>query len=139
MVGTLYNVESEVVAVAEQESQAISSSDLELYYSLLANDAIYFPPNAAAKTGEELRAWLKDFLSHFRVEWLGFNHGSTVVDRHLATHDYSYGMKSTPKAGGDPIVSYGKGLLILRCGVDGSWKIIRNIWNASPQERPGVR
>jgi ketosteroid isomerase-like protein len=132
-------VEAEVTAVAEQESRAMSTGNVELYLSLLTDDCIFFPPNAAAKTGEELRTWLRDFLEHYTVEWIGFHHGTTLVDGNLASHDYWYAMKTTPIEGGDPIVACGKGMQVMRYGRRGNWKIVRNIWNASPQERTGGR
>ncbi len=135
---TLPTLETEIEALAEAESRAMSSGDIELYLSLLADDAVYFPPNSSAKSGEELRNWLKEFLSNHKVEWQYFTHGVTIVDGELATHDYAYGMVSTPKNEGEPIIGYGKGMIVCR-RTHREWKIVRNIWNAAPHQRPGVR
>ena len=135
---TLPDIETEVHAIAEAESRAMSTGDVELYFSLLAKDAIYFPPSSSPKTGDDLRAWLKEFLGSHKVEWQYFTHGQTIVDGDLATHDYGYGMVSTPKDESEPIIGYGKGMLVCR-RERGAWKIVRNIWNAAPHQRPGVR
>ncbi len=135
---TLPTLETEVEAVVESESRALSSGDIELYLSLLADDAIYFPPSSSAKRGHELRTWLQEFLGNHKVEWQSFTHGETMVAGELATVDYSYGMVSTPKDETEPIISYGKGVIVCR-REHGAWKIVRNIWNAAPHQRPGVR
>ncbi len=135
---TLPTLETEVQSLAEAEARAMSSADVALYFSLLSDDAIYLPPNSTSKSGKQLRSWLKEYLENFKVEWLHFTHEATIVDGDLATHDYSYGMVSTPRDEGEPIIAYGKGLLVCR-REHGFWKIIRNIWNAAPHQRPGVR
>lgn len=122
----------QVIAVTDQEKAAMSSGDTDQYFAILAADAVFLPPSTTAKTGEALRAWLKDFLDHFEVEWLKCVDGETVVMGDCAYHDYAYRMKSTPKAGGEPVFGNGKGLHVLRREKDGSWKIVRNIWNATP-------
>ena len=60
-----------------------------------------------------------------------------MVVGNLAYHDYAYSMKSTPKAGGKPVLGNGKGVEVYRREADGKWKIIRNVWNATPE--PTVR
>ena len=122
----------EVLAVADGEMTAMSTGDTGYYFGLLAEDAVFMPPNTTSLRGEELRAWLKDFLERFEVQWLASSHGETVVAGDLAWHEYTYEMKSIPRAGGEPVVGHGKGLHILRRHAGGSWKIFRNIWNAAP-------
>lgn len=110
----------------------MSGGDLRRYFDLLAEDAVFMPPNSTSLRGDALRAWLKEFLDAFEVQWLEFTHGETVVAGDFAWHEYTYGMKSIPKAGGETIIGYGKGLHILRRDPAGAWKIVRNIWNAVP-------
>ncbi len=122
----------QVVAVAAAERTAMSRGDCHEYFALLAADAVFLPPNTTAKSGPELRAWLKEFLDQFDIEWLDWNDGEVVVSGNYAYHDYVYTMKSTPRSGGPPVIGHGKGLEIVRRESDGSWKIVRNIWNAVP-------
>ncbi len=106
--------------------------DCDQYFAILAADAVFLPPNTTGKKGEQLRAWLKDFLQHFTVEWLEIVDGETMVAGDFACHDYAYRMKSTPRTGGEPVFGRGKGLEVFRREPDGAWKIVRNIWNAVP-------
>jgi ketosteroid isomerase-like protein len=122
----------QVIAVADQEAAAMSASDMDQYLAILADDAVFLPPSSPARRGGELRQWLRDFLEGFTTEWLRLVHGETVVAGDLAYHDYAYSMKVTPQAGGQPSVGHGKGLHILRREPDGSWKMVRNVWNAAP-------
>jgi ketosteroid isomerase-like protein len=121
-----------VIEVADEEAGAMAAGDMHRYGAILADDAVFMPPNSAAKIGVELRQWLGDFLEQFSTEWLALAHGETVVVGDFAFHDYTYSMRFTPRAGGEPGVGHGKGLHVLRRQPDGSWKIVRNVWNAAP-------
>lgn len=129
---TTFSSVEPVLQAAEREKTAMAASDMALYLSVLADDALFMPPGTAAKCGEELRAWLRAFLENFTTEWLRFQHGETVVAGNLAFHDYYYSMKVTPKAGGEATIGHGKGLHVLRREGNGAWKIVRNVWNAVP-------
>ena len=126
-----------VIAVTEVEALAMSSGEIDRYFAILADDAVFLPPSTTAKRGQELRLWLKDFLDHFGVQWLRFAHGETVVAGDLAYHEYEYSMMSTPRTGGEPAISHGKGLHVLRREPDGAWKVVRNVWNSVPA--PGAK
>jgi ketosteroid isomerase-like protein len=90
------------------------------------------PPGDPAKTGEELRGWLRAFLQEVTVEGLKYDTQEVVVAVGLAYHWYEFSWKLTPKAGGEPTLGQGKGIHILRRGPDGYWKLAREIWNATP-------
>jgi ketosteroid isomerase-like protein len=122
----------QVIAVTDEEVAAIAAGDFKRYAAILADDAVYMPPNLPAKAGDELRAWLKDFVVRFAIQWLKFVHEETTVAGDLAYHRYTYSWRVTPKAGGEPVVGHGKGLQILRREQDGQWKMARSIWNAIP-------
>lgn len=122
-----------VIAVADQEANAISNGDTDLYFAILTEDTVFMPPNSMPKSGDELRQWLRDFLAEVRVEYLESEHGQTVVAGDLAYHEYTCSWKVTPKSGGDPKTAHFKGLHIVRRLPDGSWKLSRNIWNLNPE------
>ncbi len=124
--------QQKVIAVADEEAAAIETGDARRYLALLADDALFMPPNSLAKQGEELREWLRDFVERFRVQYLRFTHDETVVEGSLAYHRFIYGWIVTPKAGGETLTGHGKGLHILRRQPDGGWKIAREIWNTIP-------
>ncbi|MGD0922495.1 MAG: DUF4440 domain-containing protein [Terriglobia bacterium] len=121
-----------VIAATDEEVAAIEASDFRRYLALLTDDALFMPPNALAKAGEELREWLRDFVDGYSVEYLKLTHDETVVEGNLAYHRFVYGWKVTPKAGGETMLGHGKGMHILRRQPDGAWKIAREIWNALP-------
>ena len=126
----------EVQTVVGQEVGAAATGDLSSYLAILTDDAIYYPPNLAPQSGPELQRFLNEFLESFQVEWLKFMNEETVVSGDLAYNVYSYSWRVTPRAGGEPVASQGKGLQVLRRSDDGQWKMARNIWNStqSPTE-----
>ena len=121
-----------VQSVIARERRAVESGSDEDYWSVLADDAIFMPPNLPPKSGPDLRAWLKDFVERFEVEWLTFTSVDVLVIADLAVHSYSYRWRVTPRSGGESTISVGKGMHVLRKRADGSWLIWRAIWNASP-------
>jgi ketosteroid isomerase-like protein len=58
-----------------------------------------------------------------------------LVTGETAYHSYTYTWCVWPRAGGEEIVATGKGVHLLSSQPGGSWKIAREIWNASPQAR----
>ena len=126
--------ERQVLAVLDQEVNAVRSGDINAYLDVLADDAKFLPPNENPKEGEELRQWLRTFLEEFSAEWLRFVHEEISLSGDLAYHRYSFSWKITPKVGGNPTVAHGKGLHIVRRRPGGAWKIVREIWNSSDQE-----
>lgn len=121
-----------VIAVLDEEARAISDGDIDGLLAILAEDAVFMPPNLFEKTGEELRSWLRDFLAGFTAVWLKYVHGQTEVVGDLAYHVFFYSWRVTPKAGGAGTLGHGKGIHILRRQPDGSWKLAREIWTPSP-------
>jgi ketosteroid isomerase-like protein len=124
--------QQKVIAVTDEEAAAIETGDAQRYLALLADDALFMPPNSLAKQGEELREWLCDFVERYRVHYLRLTHDETVVEGSLAYHRFTYGWNVTPREGGETLTGHGKGLHILRRQPDGAWKIAREIWNAIP-------
>jgi hypothetical protein len=45
--------QQEVVALTDREVAAVAARDIELYFSILARDAVYMPPNTTPRTGPE--------------------------------------------------------------------------------------
>jgi ketosteroid isomerase-like protein len=123
---------AQALAEAQREPAMMAAGDVEGYLSLLAAEAIYLPPNSPPKTGSELRAWLGEFLRSSVVEWLEYKDGATTVSGDLAVHDYSYVWRVTPRAGGQPVLGRGKGIQVLQRVSGRSWKLLRNVWNATP-------
>ena len=136
---TITSVEREIQrvwAVTEEEKAAIEADDISRYLALLAGDAVFMPPGSASKSGDELRAWLAEFLSRVAIHYSEFIHGETLVRDDLAYHAYTCSWTAAPKSGGPPATMWFKGVHILRRQTSGEWKIWRSIWNADPPRNP---
>jgi ketosteroid isomerase-like protein len=121
-----------IESVIDAELESMADDEIERYLTLLAEDALFLPPDLPSIGGEELHAWLREFLGEWRIEWLGYRHNETEIRGDLAFHRFSYSWRLEPKRGGQLQVSHGKGLHILRRNSDGDWKIARETWNARP-------
>lgn len=121
-----------IEAAVDEEVAAMASDDIDRLLAVLADDAVFLPPNLAPKKGVELAAWLREFLAEWRIEWLAFSHDDVEEAGDLAYERFSYRWRVTPKGSGDPLVAPGKGVHVLRRESDGRWKIAREIWNSSP-------
>ena len=122
----------DILAVTDAEVNAIESGDIDRYSSLLTEDAVFLPQNALARSGEELRRWLGEFLKRTAIKYASFDHGETIIRDDLACHFYTCSWTAAPRSGGQPARMAFKGLHILRRQPDGSWKISRSIWNTDP-------
>jgi ketosteroid isomerase-like protein len=125
-----------ILEITKEEVRAVEAGDLDKYLSLLSGDAVFMPQNATVKAGEELRAWLRDFLEHFTIQYRQFTHGETIVRDDLACHTYTCSWIATPKSGGEAKPASFKGIHVFRRQADGSWKIARSIWNTDPPSQP---
>ena len=123
-----------VLSAVNHEAQAIESGDAQSYFSILAGDAVFLPPNTLPKTGDELRTWLAGFLAATKVEFLSNVHVETVIESSLAYHVFTCSWLAAPRVGGEPKVLHFQGLHILRREAGGTWKIAREIWNTCPPQ-----
>lgn len=121
-----------ILALVADERSAVEQGDWHRYATMLAEDAVFMPPNLPAMRGAALRTWLEDFLRRFRVEWLDFASETVAAQGDLAYHAYAYTWRVTPRAGGEGSTSSGKGLHLLRRQPEGTWKVVREIWNDNP-------
>jgi ketosteroid isomerase-like protein len=121
-----------IESVIDAEVEATADGEIDRLLTLLSEDALFLPPDLPSIGGEELHAWLGEFLAEWRIEWLGYRHDETEICGGLAFHRFSYSWRLEPKSGGQLQVSHGKGLHILRRNDDGEWKIARETWNARP-------
>ncbi len=98
--------------------------------SLYTNDAVLMPPNESAVTGNQaIESWFQTTFDQFTIEFTLASDELEVVGD-LAFDGGSYMIALTPKADGEPMEETGKYIIILRKQVDGSWKLVRDIWNS---------
>jgi len=118
-------------AVAIMNSAA---PDLDAYTrTYYAPDAVVLPPNAPVVTGEaSIAAFLKSFptITNFRFVLV---HVEGTTD--MAWVQGTYSMTMTPE-GSAPIDDTGKYIEIWKKQADGSWKVVRDIFNSDLPAAP---
>jgi ketosteroid isomerase-like protein len=112
----------------------MNAKDWKGALALYAEDAMELPPNHAAAQGKAaIQAWLETLppFSNFQVQSLEIEGQAD-----LAYDRGTYSMTVTP-AGVTPIKDRGKYLTVWRKQTDGSWKVVRDIYNSDlPQPAP---
>jgi uncharacterized protein (TIGR02246 family) len=113
--------------VDENYVKLANARDSKGVSALYAEDAIVLPPNQAAVQG---RAAIQAFweapppISNFQVQILEIEErGDLAYSRETCSITVS-------PTGAAPVEDHGKGLTIWRKQADGSWKMLRDIWNS---------
>ena len=98
---------------------------------LYTDDAVLMPPNQEAVTGNQaIESWFQTTFDQFTIEFTLASDELEVVGD-LAFDGGAYVIALTPQADGEAMEETGKYILILRKQVDGSWKLVRDIWNSN--------
>jgi len=134
---TKVDLEAERAAVLQTDKEwasvAAEGSDLDRIVSFWADDAIVFPPGAAAVVGKDaIRQYIAESLKipGFRVGW----ESTQVTISPSGDFAYAVGKNhfSFNDSEGNQITSYGKVVTVWRKEADGSWKCVIDIWNEEP-------
>ena len=107
---------------------AINAKDWATATATYADDAVFMPTNGEAMTGPaNVQAWMAAY-----PPFSNFVYTSVEVDGigDLAYNRGTYELDLTPPGATAPIHDKGKFLEILRRQPDGSWKVIRDIFNS---------
>lgn len=115
--------------VTERIVTAMNEGDIQSFFAVISDDAVFFPPNEPPKSGNELRNWMNNFLNQHNVHFDSYVDEEIVLAGDLAINHYSYEWTVTPKAGGESMIGQGHGIRVLKLQADGSWKIGREIWS----------
>jgi ketosteroid isomerase-like protein len=110
--------------------QAINNGDIETLSSLTTEQHIMLPPNRAPVVGKaENDAANRRVFELFDIDesWAPVE---TVIAGDWAWQRGSYLVKATPKNGGETRTSRGNFLRIYQKQSDGSWRMIRDMFNA---------
>ncbi len=108
-----------------------NASDAAGLTGLYTNDAVLMPPNQEPVIGDQaIESWFQTTFDQFSIEFTLASDELEVVGD-LAFDGGTYMIALTPKADGEPMEERGKYIVILRKQVDGSWKLVRDIWNSN--------
>ena len=126
------DVEADVEAVkkiTDDFNVAMSAGNIDKLVSLYTDDAVRIPPNKPPLVGKEaIRNLFQEQLDQFTVQ----NEGVIVdlkVSGDLAFVRGSWTSINTPKTGGDSLKENGSFVSVIQKQLDGSWKVICNIWS----------
>jgi uncharacterized protein (TIGR02246 family) len=108
---------------------AADVASLETFY---AEDAIEMQPDGAPHDG---RKAIQDSHAAFFAQFTATQSATAMevgVEGNLGFTRGTWGVRSTPKAGGPETSRTGKWMVLSKREADGSWKIWRWIWNEQP-------
>lgn len=126
----------ELNRLQKQVDAAIIGGDTERYVTLLTDDAVLLPPNGAPVSGKEaIRTWNNAMSKQFRIVSYASVDDEVVVADDWAFRRATVDWTIAPVAGGEAVRDSGKFIIIYRRGLDGSWRVARDIWNSSTEPR----
>ena len=117
-----------IQAVTDRWLAAMRKGDTAGVATTYTEDATLFPPNAPVVHG---RAGIAHFLGQF-PKITSFDISLNEVDGHgnLAYTRGTYEVKLVPPGAKSPIKDTGKFMEVRRKEPDGSWLVLRDIWNS---------
>jgi uncharacterized protein (TIGR02246 family) len=125
-----------IAKVSSSLLQAVNASDLPAVLAAWAADGTLMPPHHPPVHGREaLRSYFRDLFARQRFR---FAFTSTVIELagDMAFEHVTYTATAWPAAGGPALEDRGKGLHVYRRELDGTWKLIRDIWNSDRAADP---
>jgi len=123
-------VRQAIEAADARAVEALNKGDVEAWLTSYASDAIALPPNEPAWRGTDgLRAGAKGMLDKAAISGMALHAEDVKVGGDLAVESGTYEMTLTPKKG-KAISDKGKYITVWQRQADGSWKIIRDIFNS---------
>ena len=127
-----------IQALWEEYAASALAGDPERRLALWAEDGIQMPPNRAMRVGKEtIRAATEAGMARVVAHEYVVTPEEVEVFGDFAFARGIYMAKRTPVSGGDPILTDGKFMTILKRQADGSWKIYRDIFNSNaPPAKP---
>jgi ketosteroid isomerase-like protein len=121
--------EAAVRAVADEELRAMESGDLAGFLKLLADDAVFFPPNSPPVAGAAVAPWIGEFLEAYRVTFETFRHEELLFLGEWAVLRTSFRWKVVSRTGQDSFLRLGTTVRTFRRTRTSVWRLAREIWN----------
>jgi ketosteroid isomerase-like protein len=128
--------EAAIAAFNARYLKALNDEDIVTLSSLTTDDHIMIAPNRAPTVGKKANddANARAF-QRFDIDetWTPLE---TVISGDLAYQRGTFTVNATPKAGGNAIHTSGHFLRIYRRQPDGSWRMVRGMFNSDQPARP---
>ena len=123
--------------VINQVTKAYVARDPETFVGYFTDDAVCLPPNRPPIIGKD--AWRSLLQGMFERSTVADFKGSSeeiVVTGDWAIEWHNESAVTTPRENGESRQVFNKGVWVFRRQTNGSWRIARYIWNASPAPEP---
>lgn len=110
---------------------AINSNDTDQVMAMYDQDAMILQPDDEIVAGRDnIRKWVDAYFTAFETHW------TKVVTMNWVSGDFGFDQGhdtsvDIPRAGGEPIRSDCKGILIYKRQANGDWLVFRDIWNSN--------
>ncbi|MFQ5817190.1 MAG: YybH family protein [Terriglobia bacterium] len=133
------DVEAEAAAIRAVDHQmqtAANAGDIARWFGFFTDDAIMMPPNEPAVVGKEA---IREYVSALMASAnLAVSHDLSKVEvsrgGDLAYVSYAYEIVLTPPEG-EAVTDRGKDITVFKKQLDGSWKVVIDIWNSDQLRR----
>ena len=113
---------------------AINSNNTDLVMAMYDKDAEVLQPDGPIVSGHKnIRKWVDDYFKAYKTRWKKVPLKNFV----LGEYGFDEGIDTAvdiPRAGGKPIRSDCKGILIYKRQANGEWRIFRDIWNSNKSQ-----
>lgn len=123
------NLDPGLLRAHERYEAAINSNNTDEVMAMYDKDAMILQPDAEIVSGHDnIRKWVDDYFASYKTRW------KKVVTMNWVSGDFGFDQGhdtavDIPRAGGDPIRSDCKGILIYKRQKSGEWLVFRDIWN----------
>jgi ketosteroid isomerase-like protein len=124
-----------VRAVIDEWRDAVAAGDSRRLLAVVSNDLEVIPPGQGALTGSAAHQFFQSLFDQFTIQPKPFTDEEIVVSGDWAFQRYTYELTLTPKAGGASVTERGHGIHIFRRSADGSWSLVKDIFNSVPTKR----
>jgi len=110
---------------------AMRASDCSGMLRVVADDAVFTPPNAPNAVGKEgIRSWCQGAFSQAKTSAVSVSERQVTVAGDWGIEHGKFDWTLVPVGGGNSMRDQGNFLAIWHRQPDGSWKATRDIWNS---------
>ena len=123
----------EAIKKAGQEfGDAFRANDVDGMASFYAADAVIMPPNEPEVRGTDaIRTWIQALVDRFSIQEFNVTPLEVVAAGDWGLRRATVSWRLAPKGGGEALHLSTKFLQIWQRQSDGSWKVLRGIWNSN--------